>query len=215
MWAAKCRRSATLSTIDLRQKIPARVPYGVNVPKIMLFFSAIKQARRRARSEHRPKDWMGSADRARKKLSICVEKPQCARRFQACAPQTCGFISSAEIAHQCARPAPTQPRPKEWLGISLIRSRNCRARPDSGRARTTNAAVEKHVQGTLSRLLRILSAARAACPPANPPGARPPLCLPARPPERRARARAHPLRRARACCAARCTARGPLVLSAA
>ena len=100
------------------------------------------------------------------------------------------------------------------INISQIWSRNCRARPDSGRARTTNAAVEKHVQGTLSRLRRILSAARAACPPANPPGARPPACVPARPPERRARAHAS-VRRARACCAARCTARGPLVLSAA
>ena len=96
------------------------------------------------------------------------------------------------------------------IKISQIWSRNCRARPDSGRARTTNAAVEKHVQGTLSRLQRILSAARAACPPANPPGARPPACVPT------ARARAHAsVRRTRACCAARCTARGPLVLSAA
>jgi hypothetical protein len=76
------------------------------------------------------------------------------------------------------------------IKISQIWSRNCRARPDSGRTRTSTAAVEKHVQGTLSRLRRILSAARAACPPANPPGARPPLCLPARPPEPRARARA-------------------------
>jgi hypothetical protein len=41
-----------------------------------------------------------------------------------------------------------------------------RARPDSGRARTTNAAVE----GTLSQQRRTLSAARA-CPPSNPPGA--------------------------------------------
>jgi hypothetical protein len=100
----------------LQQEIPARARYGVNVPKIMLFFSAIKQARRRARSEHRLKDWMGSPDRARQKLSICVEKPQCARRFQACAPQICGFVSSVEIAYQRARSAPTQPRPKEWLG---------------------------------------------------------------------------------------------------
>ena len=98
---------------NLRRRAPEN---GVNVPKIMQFFSAIKQGYRRARSEHRPKDWMGSPDRARQKLSICVEKPQCARRFQACAPQTCGFISSAEIAYQRARPSPTQPRPKEWLG---------------------------------------------------------------------------------------------------
>ena len=149
----------------------------------MLFFSAIKQARRRARSEHRPKDWMRSADRVGQKLSICVEKPQCARRFQACAPQTCGFISSSEMAYQCARPSPTQPRPKEWLGSH-----------DGAHQNLSNLVeklhVEKHVQGTLSRLRRILSAARAARPPANPPGARPPLGLPARPPEPRAHARA-------------------------
>ena len=66
------------------------------------------------------------------------------------------------------------------IKISQIWLRNCRARPDSGRTRTSTAAVEKHVQGTLSRLRRILSAALAACPPANPPGARPPPCLPAR-----------------------------------
>ena len=106
----------TLRTIDLRQEIPARALCRVNVPKNMLFFSAVNQACRRARSEPRPKDWLGSSDRARQKLSICVEKPQCARRFRACAPQICGFVSSVEIAYLRARPAATQRRPKEWLG---------------------------------------------------------------------------------------------------
>jgi hypothetical protein len=99
-------------------------------------------------------------------------------------------------------------RPIRRIKISRFWLKNCRARPGSGRARTTTAAVEKPVQGTLSRPRRILSAARAARPPANPPGARPPACLPvARPTERRARTRRLHLLRARACCTARCTAR--------
>ena len=55
-------------------------------------------------------------------------------------------------------------------------------------------AVEKHVQGTLSRLRRILSAARAgrlgrpACPPTRQEPARPPAFPPARPNGARARA---------------------------
>ena len=72
--------------MDLQQKIPARARNGVNVPKILLLFSAVKRAFRRVCSQPRPRGRLGSPDRAYQEPSICVEKPQCARRFQACAP---------------------------------------------------------------------------------------------------------------------------------
>ena len=93
------------------------------------------------------------------------------------------------------------------IKISRIWSRNCRARPDS-----CGEACSGHTIPTAAHTQR-----GSGGLPARQPARSPPAPLPSRPPARtaRARARAHPLRRARTCCAARCTARGPLVLSAA
>jgi hypothetical protein len=57
-----------------------------------------------------------------------------------------------------------------------------------GRARSDNCGCGEAYSG-LSWPRRILSAAGAARPPADSPGAHPPACLPARPTEQRARAR--------------------------
>ena len=59
-------------------------------------------------------------------------------------------------------------RPIGRVQISRFWSKNCRARPDSGRARTTTAAVEKPVQGTLFRP-RPAPTRPPAFPPARPP----------------------------------------------
>ena len=45
---------------------------------------------RRTCSRSRPRAWLGSPDRAHHALSICVEKPRCARRFRARELQKCG-----------------------------------------------------------------------------------------------------------------------------
>jgi hypothetical protein len=58
-------------------------------------------------------------------------------------------------------------RPIGRVQISRFWSKNCRARPDSGRARTTTAAVEKPVQGTLFRP-RPAPTRPPAFPPARP-----------------------------------------------
>ena len=62
------------------------------------------------------------------------------------------------------------------IKLSRIWSRNCRARPDSGRACTTSAVVEKPVQGTLSRSDCSAYSARPAHPP-TPPRCRPTAIL--------------------------------------
>jgi hypothetical protein len=71
---ALCRESAIIRPLDFHQEHPARARHGVNVPKIMLCFSAVKKACRRARSKPLPKEWLGSSDRAYQRLSTCVEK---------------------------------------------------------------------------------------------------------------------------------------------
>ena len=107
------------------------------------------------------------------------------------------------------------------IKISRIWSRNCRARPDSGRARTISG--EAWLWRSMSRAhypdcgaySARLGQAGSGGLLARQPARNPPARLRSRPPARTARARAHPLRRARPCCAAPCTVPGPLVLYAA
>ena len=69
-------------------------------------------------------------------------------------------------------------RPIGHIKISRLTARNCRARPDCGRARTTTAAVEK--PQPVEKPLRAHYPGRGAYPVRLGPPVRPPACLPAR-----------------------------------
>ena len=67
------------------------------MPKIMLCFSAVRKACRRARSKPLQKELLGSSNRAYQRLSACFEKSRRARCFWACAPENrfVGFSRSS------------------------------------------------------------------------------------------------------------------------
>lgn len=104
-----------LRPLDLLQEPPARARNGVNVPKIMLCFSAVKKACRRARSKPLPKEWLGSSDRAYQRLSTCVEKSRHARCFRAFAPENRLVGCSARLHHHQRRIGNGQ-----WSSVQLI-----------------------------------------------------------------------------------------------
>ena len=125
-------------------------------------------------------------------------------------------VSSVGIAYRRARPAPTQPRPKDWLGSPdqthqnlsiLVEKLPCAPWFRAGAHDNCGCgeACSGHTIPAAAHTQR-----GSGGPSARQPARRPPARLPScRPPDRTTRAHAPlaSLLRARACCTARCTAR--------